>query len=121
MRFVLIVLIAVGWPAAAKTNGKCAEWVKLAAIEWAQEILNSDIETTKQIGAEPFTVEFMLPILQDRSKNPPKVAEVYSIDWRIKFKEQDWPHTGFYFFDEQCHRMRSAEYTAGKAAERKSR
>lgn len=110
--------LSISLPAFAA--GKCADWTKLAAIDWAKEVLESDLETTKQLGAEPLSIEMKSPILQDKSKNPASVFEVYSINWKLNFKDKNWDYTGFYFYDESCHRMRSAEYKAGKEAERKS-
>ncbi|MCB0411559.1 MAG: hypothetical protein KDD22_03490 [Bdellovibrionales bacterium] len=115
---MLIFTLIASSPVLAAT--KCANWVKLSALDWAKEVLESDLESARQLGTEAFSLEFKSPVSQDKAKNPRGVFEAYSIDWQLKFKDKSWAYSGLYFFDENCHRMKVAEISAGKEAERRA-
>lgn len=112
-----VIFVILMFASFAHASNKCAEWAKISALDWAKEVLESDIEADKQIGDKPMSIELKTPILRAKSKNPQGVFEAYTLDWTLKFKSKNWNYSGLYFFDENCHRMKSAEIEAGKTAE----
>lgn len=93
---ISVIFMCVSVPALA--SGRCADTLERKHSQWKS-------------GS---------PALQDKSKNPRGVFEVYSIDWKLKTKNKSSDYTGFYFYNDSCHRMKSAEIAAGKVAERRS-
>ncbi len=119
--YSLLVLLA--FPllvSAAPPLGKCASYPKLAALDWAHQIFESDIETAKALGTEALTLDIKPPVLAAKDKNPAGVSEVYALDWKLRYKGKTINYTASYFYDENCHRMKNAEFKAGQGSEVKA-
>ena len=120
MKLILLAAAVLSSQAfAEKGQGKCATYPKLAAIEWMSKIFESDIETKKEIGADSITIEMKAPVLQVTAKNPPGVFESFVLDWSMRYKGKLMKYTATYLYNEECHRLRDAEFKNAKGSEEK--